>query len=65
MSILMFSGMRKPILSLVFLKNVYIYATLFWLIVFFPVLIMPGWFSYGDIWADVELLSLWMFFCKT
>ena len=31
---------------------------------FFPVLIMLGWFPYRDIWADVELLSLWMFFVK-
>ena len=31
---------------------------------FFSVLIMRGLFSYGDIWADVELSSLWMF-CKT
>ena len=78
MSILMFSGMRKPILSLVFKKKVYLCKyeqkqadiavklrlTLFWLIVFFPVLIMLGWFPYGDRWADVELLSLWMFFVK-
>ena len=31
---------------------------------FFSVLIMLGWFPYGDIWADVELSSLWVF-CKT
>ena len=27
---------------------------------FFPALIMLGWFPYGDIWADVELSSLWI-----
>ena len=31
---------------------------------FFSVLIMIGWFPYGDIWADVELSSLWFFFVK-
>ena len=31
---------------------------------FFSVLIMLGWFPYGDIWADVELSSLWVFFVK-
>ena len=31
---------------------------------FFSVSIMLGWLPYGDIWSDVELLSLWMF-CKT
>ena len=30
---------------------------------FFSVLIMLGWIPYGDICADVELYSLWMF-CK-
>ena len=78
MSILMFSGMRKPILSFVFRKKyckVYIYANISKItgyrsetapnIVFadsfFSVLIMLGWFPYGDIWSDVELPS----FCKT
>ena len=28
---------------------------------FFSVLLMLGWFPYGDIWADVELSSLWVF----
>ena len=29
--------------------------------IFFSVLIMFGWLPYGDIWADVELSSLWVF----
>ena len=28
---------------------------------FFSVLIMLGWFPYGDIWADVELSTMWVF----
>ena len=28
---------------------------------FFSVLILLGWFPYGDIWADMELSSLWGF----
>ena len=61
MSILMFSGIRKPILSFDFRNKyckVYIHANMN------NVLIMLGWFPYGDIWADVGLSSLWMF-CKT
>ena len=72
--------MRKPILSFVFRKkycNVYIYRQKYKqkqyrseteanivLADVFSVLIMLGWFPYGDIWADVELSSVWMF-CKT
>ena len=74
MSTLMFSSMKKPILSFVFRKKyckVYIYANMIKTAAnivfadsFFSVLIMLGWFPYGDLWANVELSSLWMF-CKT
>ena len=60
MSILIFSGMRKSILSFVF-RTV---ANIVFADSFFSVLIMLSWFPYGDIWADVDLSSLWMF-CKT
>ena len=76
----MFSGMRKLILSFVFRKKyckIHIYANMskttgyhsetganIVLVDFFTVLIMLGWFPYGDFWADVELSFLWMV-CKT
>ena len=50
----MFSDMKKPILPFVFRKKyckVYKYMHV----------IVLGWFPYGDIWADVELSSLWVF----
>ena len=79
MSIPMFSGTRKPIVSFVFRKKyfkVYIHAniskttgyrseTAVNIVLtdsFFSVLIMLGWFPYGDIWTDLELSSLWIFY---
>ena len=50
MSILMFSGMRKQIMSFETTGiAVKLRLALFCLIVFVSVLIMLGWFPYGDI----------------
>ena len=76
MSILMFSANSFICFQEKILKSLYLCKyeqklfdiavklrlTWFWLIFFFVILL--GWFPYGDIWADVELSSLWMF-CKT
>ena len=77
MSILMFSVWESHFLHLFLEKNIVKYLcksykqrqvdiavklrlTLFWLIVFF-LLIMLGWLSSSDIWADEELSSLRIF----